>query len=139
MVTPADLNFAIATGACSCATVGSPKGSSVAGYEIEAPGANFTPYFAAVLLNRSVSVTGSAYITPNLRVWLCIASSPAYSAFLPASCLPMNSAAFIAPALTSVCAQRYGACFNVASSDVVFANTGIFAAARSVPNTGSDV
>ena len=41
----------------------------------------------------------------------------------------MNSAAFIAPALTSVWAQRYGACFNVASSDVVFANTGIFAAA----------
>ena len=104
-----------------------------------APGANLTPYFAAVLLKRPVSVTGSAYITPNLRVWLCIAVSPAYCAFLPASCLPMNSAAFIAPALTSVWAQRYGACFSVASSDVVFAKTGIFAAASSVPNTGSDV
>ena len=84
-------------------------------------------------------MTGSAYTTPNLRVWLWIASSPAYSAFLPASCLPKNSAAFIAPALTSVWAHRYGACFNVPSSDVVLAKTGIFAAARSVPNTGCDV
>ena len=38
---------------------------------------------------------------PNTRVLSCMAVSPAYCAFFPTSCLPMNSAAFIDPATGS--------------------------------------
>ena len=90
------------------------------GIEIERAGRELHAVLRRGLVEEVGVGDGSAYTTPKLRVWLCSASSPAYSAFFPASCLPMNSAAFIAPTLTSVCAHRYGACFNVASSEVVF-------------------
>ena len=92
------------------------------------------PYFLKYDLKSSISMSVGMYTTPNFRVWV-LTSSPAYSAFLPTSCLPITSAELIADDCASLGPQRYGAWRFAFFAVVEKPKFGIFALASSVSNT----